>query len=380
MKGEQNKMYKHFLMVSIMLIFSTACFGIEIDSLLNKLVEKGLLTAPESQEIRNETIDIVTKEKKQQSEETESLIKKSIPKIKISGYTQMIYTDDQTSGGKQPFNIKRARFAFNGKLNDWSSFKVQPDFAGIATGSNVSFKEAFIELIAIPDIATLRFGQYHQPFGFENCYSSSKKKLADTPYYMSKVLASDYDYGIQWWGNLRGPYKNKFSWRVAVMNGSCKGTEDNTEKDYAGRILFMPMKSVEIGLSGYNRNINNFTSTAHYEGHVKIEFDNPFPFFFTSEYVGGKDLNAKNDVMDIIITVETNPLFKTSFLSKILPVLRYELWDPNINNNNDDVNNISVGVNCYIDQSLRILVDYVKKNEQPSVNDDKVNFMLQVSY
>ncbi|MEK6645595.1 MAG: porin [Candidatus Firestonebacteria bacterium] len=380
---KKKKMFFVAVICSVVCILNTGVsLASETDVLLNKLVEKGQLTSFESQEVRNE-IDVVRQKEEQKKKEEESQKKeKDKLQMKISGYTQLIYVVDPTLGGKEPLTVKRSRISFSKMLNDWASFKIQPDFAGVASatgGGNVAFREAFIELIANSDCARFRFGQYHQPFGFENNFSSSKKKVADTPQYMSKILTTDYDYGIQWWGNLPGD--KSVSWRIAVMNGSGSTTEDNTKKDVAGRLVIAVLNDIEFGASAYSRYAGATEKIAmHYGGYFKLETAGllPCPLFITAEYVTGKDSAGAKDVTDIITTVEVKPFVNFGILTEIAPVVRHELFK---DGSGQQLDYVTVGLNFYIDKSVRVLTDYVVKNEkEKSKDDNRFNIMLQVSY
>lgn len=369
--------------LTIIILNIIVSFASETDVMLDKLVEKGYLTSSESQEVRNEMA--VVKQKEEEKKKEEEVLKKDKEKLqmKIGGYTQLMYVTDPTLNGKEPLIVKRARISFVKQLNSWASFKVQPDFAGIAGatgGGSVAFREAFIDLVADTDFATFRIGQYHPPFGFETTYSSAKKKVADTPYYMSNVLTHDYDYGVQWWGNLSGSKKDLFSWRIAVMNGTGSATEDNTKKNYVGRIVISPTKKTEFGISAYDRNVYISTEVAHYGGYFKLETNLPCPTFLTLEYVGGKDSTGSKNVLDAIGTLELKPLVGKGILSELAPVVRYEYWDPDTNKTKDEITPFTVGLNFYPDKAVRILADYTIKTETPSKDNNRLNVMLQVNY
>lgn len=298
--------------------------------------------------------------------------------ISIGGYTQFMYTDDAAPGMHGVFNLKRARVAFKYRFNDKYEFKIQPDFAPAASGGAVLLREAWLELPVGP-AAELRIGQYHQPFGFENCYSSSLKKLADAPHYMTAVLPSDYDYGVQLWGGIGAD--DFIAWRCAVMNGTGSGVEDNRSKDISWRVVLKPEPEVEFGISWYRGYFGPANSgVSHYGGYFKFEQDAPLPLFFTAEYVGGDDKTASNKAANVIITLETRPFIYNSRLDDLAPVIRYERWDPCRRVKDDESVNITVGCNYYPAESVRLLVDYVIKTESPEIDNNRFNCMLQVKY
>ncbi|MEI7904343.1 MAG: hypothetical protein WCI43_02895 [Candidatus Firestonebacteria bacterium] len=249
-------------------------FAGETDLLIQKLLEKNVLDAGEAQQIMAETKDEVSKNLATAKAEN---VPVWAQKITWSGYTQFSFTDNPALGGVEPFTVKRARIAMTAKLNDWATIKIQPDFSaiqvpnavvvttttGVVAGSTdankyvktvavtvteprMAFKEVWADLTADRDLATFRIGQYHQPFGFENPYSSSRKKLFDTPQYMTGILAADYDYGVQIWGNLPGNNKQYLQYRLAVMNGSTAGTETNAYKDLGFRVCSTVISGLEL--------------------------------------------------------------------------------------------------------------------------------------
>lgn len=322
--------------------------------------------------------------------------KNPLSNLKIAGYTQFSYTDDPALGGKEPFGVKTARIGFNWKLNEWSEFKIQPDFytaassVSTSTVSNTSvvtsapvltFKEIWGELIADKDMLRLKFGQYLIPFSFEVNYSTAKKKVFDTPQFISKVMTAQYDYGIQLIGNLPGEaLKDTLSWRFALLNGSTYGTETDNKKDFSGFLVSKIIKDIEFGASIYTRYISSGDRyETHYGLYGKYETEGSFPVFFTLEYAGGKDSAGSKDTLDLIATLEIKTLALLSDrLSCIAPVIRYEGWDSNIWDGSY-VSYYTAGINVYMDKTVRFLMDYVVKDDGIP-NNNKLNFMLQFCY
>ncbi len=398
---EEGRMRKTVFAVIAAFMLASLAAASEIDVLTQKLLEKGVLDSGEAQQILAETKDEVTKKLALGTAEN---VPAWAQKITWSGYTQMSYTDDPTTvGGKEPFIIKRARIALTAKLTDWATFKMQPDFAavqapnfsvaggvsGTTTNSTVVpfvlFKEIWIDLAADIDLATFRLGQYHQPFGFENPYSSSKKKVFDTPKYMGSVIAADYDFGIQWWGNLPGSLKNLLQWRAAIVNGTNYGYESDNAKDYSVRLTSAPVNGIELGLSMYNKWVlaqNLYSVTAGF--YVKYEEELAgIPTFFTAEFVGGKDSTGLVDCLDSTVTLEMQPLgLLMPCLAGIAPIIRVEQWNANVWKN-IPVSYYTLGVNIYADKAVRFLIDYRYTDNglaSTALSYGKMDCMLQVNY
>jgi hypothetical protein len=403
-------MKKSILAVTISMFLVSAAIASEIDILTQKLVEKNVLEAGEAQQILADTRDEIAKNLALGKAEN---VPGWAQYIKWSGYSQLSFTDDQSKAGKNAFTVKRARIALTATPNDFMTFKIQPDFASIATpqavstttttissksvlqtasvtAADVGFREIWIDLIFDKNLATARLGQYHQPFGFENCYSSSRKKVFDTPKYMSSVITGDYDYGVQLWGNLPGANKKLLMWRIAVMNGTTSGSETDSRKDYGMRFTSSVTKDIELGLSSYFRSVNSgdlYSMSANaylkYEAKTLLGLA-PIPTFLTAEFVGGKGSNGTTDVLDAIFTLEIKPFgLLMPVLEGVSPVLRVEQWDPNQHKNGDEIKYYTIGVNCYVDKYVRLLADYRMTDDTNTTNNNtttKMNVMLQVKY
>jgi len=308
--------------------------------------------------------------------------------LQTSGYLQFLYTVDE-SISLAPFKIYRARVSFKKKFTDYLILSLTPDFAKLAEDKNVELKGVYIDYVPFKDYLSFRIGQFNQPFGFENVYSSSKKKFVDAPKYLKEVLGSDYDYGIQ----ASFGYKKILQLQVAALNGTTKATETNDKKDLVLKaisdlgFLHYILKDVEVGFSVYDSYYSTVTTVSvvngkHYAVYLKIEKDIFIPTFFTFEYVYGKDLKIKHDVADYIGTLEIKPfsLTKNKYLEGISPTFRYELWDKDTNVSKDEENISSFGINYYFDKFLRLLVDYRNINVSDKPTNEIYNFMIQVNF
>lgn len=124
-------------------------YASEVDVLLQKLVEKGILNASEAQEIRSETNEEIAKTEKQKQEDYKKLAKENMPdwvkNSKLKGDLRLRYQnkhDKATADKSQDTSIGRVRmrFGLESKTNDKLLAGI-----GIASGSgdprstNISF-------------------------------------------------------------------------------------------------------------------------------------------------------------------------------------------------------------------------------------------------
>ncbi|PIQ88613.1 MAG: hypothetical protein COV72_07315, partial [Candidatus Omnitrophica bacterium CG11_big_fil_rev_8_21_14_0_20_42_13] len=110
----------------------------EIDVLLNKLVEKGILKAFEAQEIRTETNEEIAKIKKEEQKEYKKLSKDSLPgwikDTKLKGDLRLRYQYDKKEGSEERHRERiRYRLGLESKVGE--ALKVA---AGLASGSSDS--------------------------------------------------------------------------------------------------------------------------------------------------------------------------------------------------------------------------------------------------
>jgi hypothetical protein len=137
---------KRFLAVVMLGCFISFGMGMrssyagEMDILLQKLVEKGILTASEAQEIRTETNDEIAKEEKQKEEGYKKLAKDSMPdwvkNIKLKGDFRLRYQWDkakQAAAVASQRNRARIRLRVGAETKLIDQFKVG---FGIATGTS----------------------------------------------------------------------------------------------------------------------------------------------------------------------------------------------------------------------------------------------------
>ncbi len=395
------------------------------DPLLNKLIEKGVIESYEAQEVRNEISNVIKKQLDEEKKKEEEQKNKDKYKLKTGGYFQLMYTLDETTSPvssqpghyRDPIYIRRARVSFKQQIADWISFTLTPEFAKCADPLEVSnttvvsstspyrttqvvsrvsrvptveLKGAYVEF-NFNDFLNFRLGQFNQPFGFENVYSSSKKIFPnDAVQYMNKnVLHSDYDFGLLYF--LK--YKKLASLELAALNGTTYQRETNNKKDLlakvvlSGDLFLSDLKGVEVSYSYYDRYYGEIiTSTVtpkngqHYNAYIKLEKTLLIPVFLTFEYVWGKNETLVKDVENLITTLEIKPFEKT-ILKGLSPSLRYESWDPNKNTSNDELEVYTIGLNYYPHKNVRLLLDYRMPKEKPSdLANNRLNFMVQVSY
>ncbi len=127
-----------FSFFTALLFISNVAFASEVDVLLQKLVEKGILSASEAQEIRTETNEEIAKTDKQKIEDYKQLAKDSLPdwvkNTKLKGDLRLRYAYNHPDANNGLTNDTqrgriRLRMGFETQINDKVTVA-----AGLATG------------------------------------------------------------------------------------------------------------------------------------------------------------------------------------------------------------------------------------------------------
>lgn len=169
----------------------------------------------------------------------------ALSKLKISGYLQGQYVNDDAS--RDQFSVRRARLKFTYQATPTARFVLQPDIAS----SGVTLKDGYVELIE-PWTTwkhTLTAGQFNWPFGFEIGYSSSAREMPERSRVIRTLFPGERDRGVMLSG--RG-LQERFKYRVAVVNGNgTTGNADtNDRKDVVGRVGYS-FGALDVGASVY---------------------------------------------------------------------------------------------------------------------------------
>lgn len=143
---------------------------------------------------------------------------------KLSGYTKIRYTWDQTKEPQSEFSVKDLRLKWTLKITDIATLVAEPNFT-----SQVVLKEAYIQL-NLPNRTTFQFGQLKVPFGYEMPLSGAYLETPTIATVLSKLFPNQtYDQGIRW-------LPSKFL-TIAVVNGVGENAKDNNNsKDFVIRL------------------------------------------------------------------------------------------------------------------------------------------------
>lgn len=323
-------------------------------------------------------------------------IVEALKRLKVSGYIQAQYVDDQRSrdelGGStgtrnfDQFSVRRARVKFTYQLGATSRFVLQPDI----TSSGVSLKDGYIELTE-PWTSwkhTLTAGQFNWPFGFEIMYSSSSREMPERSRVVRTLFPGERDRGVMLSGLGLG---DRFRYRVAIVNGTGTTRSDdlNQRKDVAGRIGYS-FGAFDLGASIYDGS-ELVATTANAAG---VEFDKeragidfqwatPLPGLdVRGEYIKGKQApgagTSRTESFDVggwYFYAMQNVGARHQFIARI------DEYDPDTDRGTDAVRTVGGSYIFHWDASSKVMLAYERpRNEASDPDDNFLTLRYQYSF
>ncbi|MDR2622115.1 MAG: OprO/OprP family phosphate-selective porin [Dysgonamonadaceae bacterium] len=247
------------------------------------------------------------------------------------------------------------------------------------------------------DALNVRFGQFKIPFTIENPMSPTK---VETIYFSRSVAAmsgstGDFnqlesngvkggakagrDAGLQLSGRL---FKKDDFFRIEYYTGLFNGTgfntkDNNNHKDFIGTVYYQPVKGLRIGGSIYSGKLNAPIYSMR-GNHVRdlwtigAEY-NSKKFYARSEYIAANNGGLKRDG------------YYGSAAWKLIPgkweVLgKYEYYDENKSVIDNEISDITAGVNYYLAFLTRIQLNYIYTDNKALGANNAVAAQLQVFF
>ncbi len=266
-------MSQHTSLPGILLLMVLGCASLgraadPSDTLLQKLVEKKVLTSAEAEQIRAEAA----------AQQTCPVTSKR--PLVLSGLLQVRGTHSDKSGDYDYVEIKRARLTLAGAAAPKLDMKVQVDFAGAKSGltgatlkttttpnqlttATDSFGKPVLLDAAIgytPYANTkITVGQFYIPFGLENITPDSTLDTINRAQ-ANELLVPGRDNGSQGrdigaqLGGVCGLGKtSRLNYALGLFDGAgINVKDDNNRKDVAAHLVYQPGPAgMEVGLSEY---------------------------------------------------------------------------------------------------------------------------------
>ena len=231
-------------------------------SLIDALVAKGLLTAEDGAELKEELV------KKTAPEETAPApaAAPKYPNLSIRTQLATRFSQSQTDEGKfQPswgntddvsggdgFGLNHFRLEFDGAVNDNTAWHglllVYEGMTGPSLGNG------FLIYKGLRDVV-LAAGSFYPPMGYELIQEESDFLVTD-PSALSNILMPIGGYGVRLFG--KRPLPGGITWEASLLNGKGKFSNNvNHSFETTVRLAKQVTPALNVGLEGsYNPNVN----------------------------------------------------------------------------------------------------------------------------
>lgn len=324
--------------------------------------------------------------------------KSAVGNVSVDGMIQMWLLDDPStvfSGSKDSkftFRPRRAEIKLNGEILPDVGFTImidpakksklttKADEAGSLTGAEVDqtsniLQDVFVDyrigkslsfLQPIAPNLKILVGQQKTPVTEEGYRSSSKVDMVERSI-IGRTYGDKRDIGA-----LLADSHDYFDYTVGIFNGSgLNRPDENNEKSVAGHFIVKPVKEFALGAFGQVGS----TGTEE-DDQDRWGFDTQFEksvFSIKSEYARGKDVTTDSHGFYVQPGV---------FLAEnVQAVARYDWFDPNEDQSDDTIKEISGDINYFIyKHNAKIQVEYMRRNNDAATNKNVFLTNFQVLF
>lgn len=373
--------YIFILMLQVILIRGQ---NINTDDILNVLISNGSITQEQADSLR---ADAAIKQHEADAKKKSFCIS-AVRSIQVSGFTQVRYQFNDQFAKSDGFDIRRARLDIKGNLSPYFSYGMLAEFAG-----SPKLLDAFGE-IKLFDYLNVTLGQFKIPFSYENLASDSKSELIDRSQVVEALVArrndvigdhNGRDLGVQAGGSfIKNGDKYMIDYRLGLFNGNGINTNEpdtfNEAKDLAARLIFHPLKGLDIGGSYYN-GFSYFTTSKtqpkanHERSRIGVELNYVFQnFLLRGEYIKGTDASVNREGFYILGGYYIIP-------KKLQVVVKYDQYDRDISKSSDITTNFVVGTSYNFNNFARLLASYtIRKEQTDQVNNNNFSIQFQAGF
>jgi len=306
------------------------------------------------------------------------------------GYVRSWFESDLSSG-QNDFLIKMARLGVKGKVNDYAGYKVFVDFARLGslkttsstldgtdylTSATANFSDVLLDAevyIKPVDGVTVSLGQFKVPFSTDNLRSGSSIDFVNRPL-LTRVAPGIRDVGVM------AAYSHKdgipFDLNAGLFNGAGQNKKENDKTlNYSARLSVAPMRELKISANYYGgKSLGADLRIFDFGVDYQIA-----KFTFSGEYASRtSELSADEIISNAYFVFSYYDFeFDKSLITHIIPAFRYEVFDPNIDNPDDEIGRITLGFSMQFAKIdfARFRINYELYNyEDGRENPDKIIF------
>ena len=306
--------------------------------------------------------------------------------VKVFGFIQPQFQYELTDpDNASTFKFKRARVGFTGNIPyDFSYYVVLENSAFVSQTGNPYLLDAFATYKRFKWFK-ISMGSFKQPFGQEVNTSCSGLHTIERSIVSDQIASPQRDMGVMFLG---GDKDSKVSYAFAIMNGRGLGIKDNNSaKDYIGRLTFKPLEFLRVGGSfRYGFPNTNDVSRTSLAGEIEVKYNN---FLLQGEYIFDKgDYNRAAGGgcgSDPLTLGEERDGFyvQAAYMTPFMlqPIVKFEAFDTDKAIDDNSFNVITFGANYFFNDFTRMQLNYQYKSEQGAeVANDVIALQLQVKF
>lgn len=376
------------------------------DDILRIMVRKGTITEKEADSLRSE---YATKERREQAT-ADSFPLRLGRSLSLSGYTQTGYIAyEHPSPGKyyDGFTIKRARLDFQGHFSSQFDYRVLVDFVGQSgangtapTGGQLISPFLVEGYLVYKPFKWLNFkaGQMIVQFSQENMTQDRNLDMIERSQVVNALVGrkgdaagglvdsignqNGRDIGIQVGGSF-GRIKDHFlvDYALQLLDGAGINTLDNNpSKDIDGRLVFHPLKWINVGGSyydGYDRFTSNLT-----KDQKRTRWEAELALVRARWSLKGEYIKGQEGAHDPTTQQGTYGQAGYFFIPRHLEGLfRYDWYDPNTARSQVSATYYDFGMSYYWNVWTKIQVYYSLRNQQgPALNNNMFEAQFQLAF
>jgi len=285
---------------------------------------------------------------------------------RLTGYLQPRF---QALGDTASFFLRRARFAVEGNITEWASYRAQVEMRTIGAAATpstspltLSATDLWVKLSHDRWGGTV--GQFRVPFSLESLLSST---ILETTERSRIVNAAKRDIGAQ--AEWRIP--DRLALQVAMVNGEGpnRATNPDNRMAYYARAVVTPLKLLDVGAAfeGYSDS-TGVDGQAIYRGHR---------WTARAEYI--REHNRRTDIYAsgwyALAAYRLVP-------AHVQAVVRVQQFDPNDQVTTDRSTGYLLGVQYFMrDDNFKLMADYEVFREQAAqLNNNRGVVQMQVRW
>lgn len=276
---------------------------------------------------------------------------------KFMGYSRSWYQADFSTEQGQ-FLVKEARLGVTGNVNEYATYKILVDFTRLGslsttsdvidgkkviTSASANFSDVLLDAMAtITPTKELAFsaGQFVVPISSENLTSGADLNFVNRGL-ITNITPDLRDIGFM------GSYAKKdglpFEVRAGLLNGTGQNkTENDKTTNYIFRAVVQPVKALGVSANYYGGRLSGATvKIVDFAADYKIG-----KILFNGEFGQRRSTLASKETTSYAYFIYSiyDFDFGDSFISHIMPAVRYENYDPSTSLSNDKLNKYTAGI------------------------------------